>query len=68
MNHNTQYEIARIQMDIHDQKVNHILHLILSFITCGVWMAVWLLVALSSSIECSRLRGKMSKVMARSNA
>jgi hypothetical protein len=29
-------------------KPNHLLHFVLSFFTCGFWLFVWLLVAVSS--------------------
>jgi hypothetical protein len=38
-------------------KTNHILHLILSVITVGLWLPVWVLVAISNSIE----RGKVER-------
>jgi hypothetical protein len=28
---------------------NHILHLLLSIVTCGLWLPIWLLAAISSS-------------------
>jgi len=39
-------------------RTNHVLHLILSLVTLGVWVPVWLLVAVSNSIE----RGKIERV------
>ena len=68
MNHNTQYELVRLQMDISEQKVSHVLHLFLSFITCGLWMPVWLLVTVSANIEKRRLSGKVERLMAREDA
>ena len=38
-------------------KTNNILHLILSVFTGGLWIPVWMLVALSNAIE----RGKIDK-------
>ena len=36
-------------------KTNHILHLLLTFVTAGAWMFIWILVAISNSLERSRL-------------
>lgn len=38
-----------------DQKTSHILHLILSVLTLGLWVPVWVIVAVSHRIERSRL-------------
>ena len=34
------------------QRPNHILHLILSLLTCGLWLIVWLLLSLPSTPRC----------------
>ena len=34
------------------QRPNHILHLILSLLTCGLWVIVWLLLSLPSTPRC----------------
>ena len=65
MNSNHQYEIAKTTAAIQNQKVSHILHLILSIITCGLWVVVWLLVTLSASIERSRLNKKLEWLYAK---
>ena len=39
---------------------NHILHLILSVITVGFWMPVWVLVTISNAIERGKIRRKFS--------
>jgi hypothetical protein len=31
--------------------INHVLHLLLSIVTCGVWLIVWLLLALANSMS-----------------
>jgi hypothetical protein len=33
----------------HAASPNHVLHLLLSLVTCGLWLVVWLLVAVTSS-------------------
>jgi hypothetical protein len=53
MNHNTMLLIAKRE----DQKTSHVLHLLLSLITFGLWVPVWILVAVSHRIERARLDG-----------
>lgn len=45
-----------------NQNTSHVLHLLLSVITAGVWIPVWLLVALSNSMERTRLIKKIEKI------
>ncbi len=43
-------EIRRQEQNIKDDKpnaTNHILHLLLSIVTAGMWIPVWILIALS---------------------
>ena len=56
---NIEYEKKEIERLIANQKVNHILHLILSLVTAGFWLIIWLLISLSSSIEIRRLNRKL---------
>lgn len=44
-----------------DHQTNHVLHLILSIITIGFWIPVWLLVAISHANE----RGKIDRQLAK---
>lgn len=44
-----------------DHKTAHILHLLLSVITAGLWVPVWILVAVSHANE----RNKIDKRLAR---
>jgi len=37
------------------KKTGHVLHLILSIISCGIWLPIWLLVVLSNSLENSKI-------------
>jgi hypothetical protein len=32
---------------VHGQKVNHVLHLLISVLLCGLWLPVWLVVAVT---------------------
>lgn len=45
-----------------DHKTAHILHLLLSLITAGLWVPVWVLVALSHSIERRKIDRKLGKL------
>ena len=45
------------------KSTSHVLHLILSIISCGLWLPIWLLVVLSNSIENSMTDRKIKKRM-----
>ena len=45
------------------KSTSHVLHLILSIISCGIWLPIWLLVVLSNSIENSMTDRKIKKRM-----
>ena len=59
---NIEFEKQEIERQIKDQKVNHILHLILTLLTAGLWLIVWIIVSISSSTEVSRLNRKLKKL------
>ena len=63
-----QVQAMKLQTAIQQQKVSHILHLILSIITCGLWLAIWLLVTISASIERGRLTRKLEALYANPTA
>lgn len=44
-----EYEITSLKNKIASTKVNHILHLILSIITMGIWIIIWILIVISAS-------------------
>ena len=37
------------------KSTSHVLHLILSIISCRIWLPIWLLVVLSNSLENSKI-------------
>ena len=41
-----EFEITKLKSQIDSTKVNHILHLILSIITVGIWIIIWILVVI----------------------
>ena len=42
-------------------KTSHVLHLLLSIITVGFWVFIWLLVAINNGIENARIDRKIAK-------
>lgn len=45
-----------------DHKTSHVLHLLLSVITVGLWIPVWLLVAISHANERAKIDKKLEKM------
>ena len=45
----TTQEMIVAQNNLHQAKTNHILHLILSIITVGFWIPIWIIVTLNNS-------------------
>ena len=45
-----------------DYQPAHVLHLLLSLITLGLWVPVWILVAVSHRIERAKIDRKLSQV------
>ena len=43
------------------KKTSHILHLILSIVTAGLWIVIWLLVGISNANENAKIDGKIKK-------
>ena len=43
------------------KKTNHILHLLLSIITAGIWIIIWILVAISNSSENAKIDRQIRK-------
>ena len=44
------------------KNTSHVLHLILSLITFGLWLPVWALVAISNGLENARIDRAVSKL------
>jgi len=44
-----------------DHKTAHLLHLVLSVITVGMWVPVWILVTISHSIERRKIDRKLAR-------
>ena len=45
-----------------DYKTSHVLHLLLSVFTLGIWVPVWIIVALSNAIERKKIDRELGKV------
>jgi len=58
-------QITKINMELHDLKTNHILHLILTVLTIpafGLWALVWAVCALSNANERSKLKTRQAQL------
>lgn len=58
----THTEVSRLIARRQDYQPSHVLHLLLSVITVGLWIPVWLLVALSHGIERAKIDRKLEKM------
>lgn len=54
--------IKAMQLMSKKKKTNHVLHLLLSLITAGMWIPIWILVAVSNSLENIRIDRKIKKM------
>ena len=43
------------------KSTSHVLHLILSIISCGLWLPIWLLVVISNSLENSKIDRRITR-------
>jgi hypothetical protein len=48
-------KIEQAQRDVDRQKVNHILHFLLSIFTAGIWVFIWIIITIISKLEVRRL-------------
>lgn len=55
-------QIKAMQLLSKKKKTSHVLHLILSLVTVGLWIPVWIIVTLSNSIENRRIDREVSKL------
>lgn len=66
-----EFEITNLKTKIASTKVNHILHLLLCIPTAGLWIIIWILIAISASSKRSgyekdlkefyQMKGKVEK-------
>lgn len=64
---NFSYMEMDLKNKINSTKVNHILHLILSIVTAGIWIVIWFLVAISASSERAGYNQELKKLYADKN-
>ena len=55
-------QIKAMQLLSKKKSTSHVLHLILSLITVGFWIPVWIIVTLSNSIENRRIDREVGKL------
>lgn len=55
---------AALLLEMRKKKTSHVLHLLLSIITCGFWVVIWLLCALSNRIENWKIDRQINKILA----
>lgn len=55
------YKIKYTELELERTKVNHILHLLLSIFTIGIWVIVWIFVYLNVNSKRNALKRKLKK-------
>lgn len=55
-------QVKAMQLLSKKKSTSHVLHLVLSLITVGFWIPVWILVTLSNSIENRRIDREVGKL------
>lgn len=51
-----------INAELSEYKTNHLLHLLLSIITMGLWLIVWVIVSISNSSERRKIKKRHGMV------
>lgn len=55
-------KIFKLDEKLKKYKTSHILHLLLSVLTAGLWIAVWLLVTISNANERQKINAEIDKL------
>lgn len=55
-------QIKAMQLLSKKKKTSHVLHLVLSLITAGLWLPVWILVCISNAIENYKVDRQIDKL------
>ena len=55
-------QVKAMQLLSKKKSTSHVLHIILSLITVGFWVPVWIIVTLSNSIENRRIDREVGKL------
>jgi len=53
---------AKLLAKRQDHKTAHVLHFLMSLVTGGLWLPVWLLIAMSHAIERGRIDRKLGRM------
>ena len=60
---NLKAEIRKTERELEKvQPINHILHLILTLLTGGLWVIIWILLAMNFNTSVGRLEKKLEKL------
>ena len=54
--------IKAMQLISKKKKTSHLLHIVLTLCTFGFWIPIWVLVAVSNSLENSRIDRQLNKL------
>jgi len=57
-----EFEIDKTNKELENQKVNHILHFLLSIFTAGIWLIVWFFVAANASSNKATLNKELKEL------
>ena len=52
-----------VMLEMRRKKTSHIFHLIFSVLTGGLWIVIWLLCALSNSLENRKLDKQIDRIL-----
>jgi len=63
MNETTNQKIRQLEIVANNAKTNHILHLILSIVTGGIWIILWILVSIGNASERKQANNKIQKLI-----
>ena len=58
-----QLELMRLQSQIDQNKTSHFVHILLTFVTCFMWLFVWALVAWSNASKRKQIDELMKQVV-----
>lgn len=55
-------EITRLTSELQQSKTNHILHLILSIVTAGIWVPIWLVVTIIDQSKRKKINNRIQMI------
>lgn len=55
-------QINKLNGEIIDTKTNHILHLLLTLVSMGFWLPLWIVFALGNANQRQKLKARQSKL------